>query len=78
MLAIRLDLFMGATVWQTSLLFQTIGKGESVLLRKPPNLAAYTINFSFSNVKTELRINTFCGVIRILNFASATTKKCAP
>ena len=40
-------------------------KGESVLLRKPPNLAAYTIILSFGNVKTDLRINTFCGAVRI-------------
>lgn len=40
MFAISIELCMGATFWQTSLLFQTIGKGESVLLRKPPNPAA--------------------------------------
>ena len=52
--------------------------GESVAFCAPPNLAAYTINFSFGNVKTELRINTFCGVVRIPCSSSATAKKCAP
>ena len=52
--------------------------GESVALSAPPNLAASTIILSFGNVKTELRINTFCGVVRIPCSSSATAKKMRP
>ena len=78
MFAISIDLCMGATFWQTSLLFQTIVKGESVLLRKPPNLAAYAMCLFSGNVKMEYRTNAFCGVVRILNSASAAAKKMRP
>ena len=49
MFAIRVELCMGATFWQTSLFFQTVGKGESVLLRKPPNPAATYFWHIFKN-----------------------------
>ena len=59
-------------------LLQTVKKGESVLLRKPPTLAARTMCLSFGNVKTKLRINAFYGEVHIPCSASAATKKCAP
>ena len=52
-----------------------IGKSESVLLCKPPNLAAYTALSSLSNLDNSLRTRHICGVIRILCSSSAIAKK---
>ena len=47
---------------------QAIGKGESVLFHKPPNLAAYTALSSLSSRDNSLRKRHICGVIRTLSY----------
>ena len=47
---------------------QAIGKGESVLFHKPPNLAAYTALSSLSSRYNSLRTWHICGVVRILSY----------
>ena len=49
---------------------QSIEKGESVLLCKPPNLAAYTTLFSSSSRDNTLRTRHICGVVRTLYYGS--------
>ena len=49
---------------------QAIGKGESVLFHKPPNLAAYTALSSLSSRDNSLRTRHICGVIRTLYYGS--------
>ena len=45
-----------------------IGKVESVLLCKPPNLAAYASLPSLSSRYNSLRTRHICGVIRTLSY----------
>ena len=47
---------------------QVIGKGEGVLLCKPPNLAAYTALSSLSRLDNCLRKRHICGVVRTLSY----------
>ena len=49
---------------------QAIGKGESVLFHKPPNLAAYTALSSSSSRYNSLRTRHSCGVVRTLYYGS--------
>ena len=49
---------------------QAIEKGESVLLCKPPNLAAYTALSSSSSRDNTLRKRHICGVVRTLYYGS--------
>ena len=47
---------------------QAIGKGESVLFHKPPNLVAYVSLSSLSSRDNSLRTRHICGVIRTLYY----------
>ena len=60
----QIDVAFGLTLR----LEQAIGKGESVLFHKPPNLAAYATLFSSSSRYNSLRTRHICGVIRTLSY----------
>ena len=60
----QIDVAFGLTLR----LEQAIGKGEGVLLCKPPNLAAYTALSSLSRLDNSLRKRHICGVIRTLSY----------
>ena len=47
---------------------QAIGKGESVLLCNPPNLATYAVLSSLSRLDKSLRTRHSCGVVRTLYY----------
>ena len=49
---------------------QAIGKGESVLFHKPPNLVAYASLSSSSSRYNSLRTRHICGVIHTLYYGS--------
>ena len=60
----QIDVAFGLTLR----LEQAIGKGEGVLLCKPPNLAAYATLFSSSSRYNSLRTRHICGVVRTLSY----------